>query len=218
MTQQNIILADFEILSDSYSFKNGWNDVHGVDPSVIQIGAMKVRLNEAFDQEDTFDVLIRPTDIYGHPVALTRHIQDLTGISQEDMNQQGMALSDACEAFAQFIQDNPIFTYSRTFDYTKLTMSMVHQKLYDRLFPVTQFRDIRPLFIKGGVPEERIPQNQSGNTPDGPIVNSGSLLTFFDIEPPHSHMEHNALHDVLSMHAVLQNLIKQRKICIRDFE
>ena len=97
----NYIVLDLEF-NQSFPFKSGKK----VEPNpecpfeIIQIGAVK--LNEAFEQVETFDALIRP-QIYPrlHPF-----VEKITGIKAE-MLAGGITFKDAYQKFLSFIGNEP---------------------------------------------------------------------------------------------------------------
>ena len=97
----NYIVLDLEF-NQSFPFKNGKK----VEPNpecpfeIIQIGAVK--LNENFEQVDTFDAMIRP-QIYPrlHPF-----VEKITGIHSE-MLADKPDFKDAYTRFLTFIGDEP---------------------------------------------------------------------------------------------------------------
>lgn len=97
----NYIVLDLEF-NQSFPFKNGKK----VEPNpecpfeIIQIGAVK--LNDAFEQVDTFDYMIRP-QIYPrlHPF-----VEKITGIHREQLQDQP-SFKEVYPAFLKFIGTEP---------------------------------------------------------------------------------------------------------------
>ncbi|MBR6652756.1 MAG: exonuclease domain-containing protein [Anaerotignum sp.] len=97
----NYIVLDLEF-NQSFPFKSGKK----VEPNpecpieIIQIGAVK--LNERFEQLDTFDAMIRP-QIYPH---LHPFVEKITGIRAE-MLADKPSFKEAYEGFLKFIGNEP---------------------------------------------------------------------------------------------------------------
>ena len=97
----NYIVLDLEF-NQSFPFKTGKK----VEPNpecpfeIIQIGAVK--LNDAFEQMDSFDYMICP-QIYPrlHP-----YVEKITGIKQQDLDGKP-SFAEVYQAFLEFIGDEP---------------------------------------------------------------------------------------------------------------
>ena len=221
-SEDEMIIADFEVLSGEDSVGNWWNNIDGVPASIIQIGAIKVSLaDKDLKITEKFNVLVKPRDFNNAPVALTEHIQKLTGIKQARMDEEGAELKEATNSFRDFIKDSIVYNYSHTFDFTALTMSMVCQGLKDGLFDRKQFKDMRPVFIEGGVPPILMPQNQKRDEvlPEGQrTVNSGRIANYLKaedyLEPLEEQQEHDGLSDTFSVLAGLRKLLAEDKITL----
>jgi len=221
MNNNEIILADFEVLSDQYSVRNWWNDIGGVDPDIIQMSAIKVSLaDKNLKVVEEFSALVLPRDSEHHIAFLTDHIQKLTGITQACMRSEGVELQEAVNSFKNFIQNSIVYNYSRTFDFTVLTMSMVRQNLTEQLFDRKQFKDIRPVFIKGGVPAALMPQNcQTGDVEKRyETVNSGRIAGYLGTSSPATYQEHDGLYDARSVLFGLRKLLAENKIMLSDLQ
>ncbi len=75
---------------------------------IIEIGAMRVHVDTSTC--DTFQVLVKPEK------KVPKHITDLTGITQEMVDQDGEPIADMLPAFLEFISDLPLVTFNADFD------------------------------------------------------------------------------------------------------
>ncbi len=74
------------------------------DPNVAQIGAVKLSLGGGYDILDTFNVLIKLRDRFGRHPNVDPFFTELTGITQADIDREGIAHADALERFAAFAE------------------------------------------------------------------------------------------------------------------
>lgn len=93
------IVFDLEWTSWAGFKESGWR-MRGKAREVIQIGAVRVEQHDGdFRQTGEFGCLIRPSR---HPV-LSGYFQDLTGITQAQVEAEGLAFEDAFRAFMTFV-------------------------------------------------------------------------------------------------------------------
>lgn len=120
----NYIVLDLEF-NQSFPFKTG-NAVAPVTEcpfEIIQIGAVK--LNQSFQQIDTFNAMIQP-QIYPrlHPF-----VEKITGITQEKLKDQ-LSFSEAFQNFASFIgNEDAILCTWGTDDIKSLFRNILYYKL-----------------------------------------------------------------------------------------
>ena len=79
----------------------------GLDPAdcdVIEFSAIKCRINDdgSVDNEDNIDIYINP----GYP--LPEKITEITGITDEELQTNGIAAGDAAELISQFLGTDPV--------------------------------------------------------------------------------------------------------------
>jgi DNA polymerase III epsilon subunit family exonuclease len=83
----------------------------GLDPAqheIIEIGA--IRVNRDSDIHDTFSALVKPKR------RVPKRITQITGISQDMVDNEGEPLGKAIKEFATFIEDLPLVTFNAEFD------------------------------------------------------------------------------------------------------
>jgi DNA polymerase III epsilon subunit family exonuclease len=83
----------------------------GLDPTrheIIEIGA--IRVNRDSDIHDTFSALVKPVR------RVPKRITQITGISQDMVNNEGETLERAIKEFVTFIEDLPLVTFNAEFD------------------------------------------------------------------------------------------------------
>ncbi len=83
----------------------------GLDPcrhEIIEIGA--IRVNRDSEHHDTFQALVKPKK------KISERITDITGISNEMVNQDGIPLDNALSEFRDFVGDLPLVAFNAEFD------------------------------------------------------------------------------------------------------
>jgi DNA polymerase III epsilon subunit family exonuclease len=83
----------------------------GLNPyrdEIIEFGA--IRVNLASDNHTSFRTLVKPNR------KVPRKITEITGITQEMVDSEGLELRDALNQFIEFIGDLPLVTYNADFD------------------------------------------------------------------------------------------------------
>src|SRR3989344_6626754 len=99
------ILLDTEYTSWDGSYERGWSGPNEYK-EIIQIGAIVVD-GKSLTEEGAFSVFIKPVK---NP-NLSDFIIELTGITQEKIDAEGIPLAEALTRFGDFAQDLPIFAY-----------------------------------------------------------------------------------------------------------
>ena len=104
---------------------------------IIEIGALKV---SGTDVEEFHKLIC-------HKGKLSKEIVDLTGITDEILNEQGIDIGQACEELRQFIGDLPLVGYNIGFDiaflnikYEKMGKNLIKNQIYDLLQDVKRER------------------------------------------------------------------------------
>ncbi|MEQ8806032.1 MAG: exonuclease domain-containing protein [Rhodospirillales bacterium] len=92
-----LIVMDLEWTAWDGSRQRNWTGV-GEEMEIVQIGAVRLADTPALEELGAFELLVRPRI---NPT-LDRYFTDLTGITQDRLNRDGMDLKDALAAFADF--------------------------------------------------------------------------------------------------------------------
>lgn len=82
--------------------------LNSANDEIIEIGAIRVTLN--IENQVTFRTLVKPQR------KVPRKITEITGITQEMVDNEGIQLGDALSQFIDFIGDLPLVTYNAEFD------------------------------------------------------------------------------------------------------
>jgi DNA polymerase III epsilon subunit family exonuclease len=82
--------------------------LNAANDEIIEFGAIRVTLDS--DNQVTFRTLVKPQR------KVPRKITEITGITQEMVDNEGIPLGDALSQFIEFIGDLPLVTYNAEFD------------------------------------------------------------------------------------------------------
>lgn len=179
-----LVFVDTEYTTFGPTRATGWPEAHH-HKEIVQIAAVKVQdLLDTAPQ--TFDIKVKPTL---NP-QVTQFFIELTWLSQELIDQEGTTFEKALEQFVTFVG----WAHICTFDQDR----SVFDKNCELNGIANPFSEEEFFRIKGQLPAWWIdPDNYS----------SGTLYQAIDADM-HGHV-HNALHDVLSMSAFTQEMIKR---------
>ena len=95
---QALIVMDLEWTAWNGSRQRHWS-APGEEMEIVQIGAVKLANSAALEELDAFEILVRPRI---NPT-LDSYFIDLTGITQDVLDRDGVDLKDALATFADFI-------------------------------------------------------------------------------------------------------------------
>ena len=152
---------------------------------IIQIGAIIVS-GKTLTEEASFSVLVKPVK---NPI-LSDFITELTGITQEIIEEKGVSLSDALSAFESFANGLPLYAYGE--DGVVLKDNC---KLLQITFPFSQerFFNVRELLL---------PLLHTLNI-DPTAYTSGTLLEAFGKKGERAH---DAVNDMRNLLAALEEI------------
>lgn len=89
------IIFDCEFLCLEGSQRRFWCAAHDPDPVIAQIGAVRLGLEDDFPVLGTHKAYVRPIDRFGRRYALDPFFTELTGITEEKLEIEGVALGEA---------------------------------------------------------------------------------------------------------------------------
>jgi hypothetical protein len=192
------IVLDCEFLCVEGSQRRFWCAVHDPDPVIAQIGAVKLGLEGDFPILDTRKIYVRPIDRFGKQYALDPFFTSLTGITEADIETEGVDLQDALSDIDNFSEG------ARFWSWGKDELNMVAISCYiagiQASIPAHRFDNAVKLLIAAGMPIEDL-----ANT------SSHKLADYFGVAHPPLH-GHDALDDALSVSYALQHLMKTGKL------
>ncbi|MCB0033261.1 MAG: exonuclease domain-containing protein [Anaerolineales bacterium] len=198
------IIFDCEFVCLQGSQSRFWCAAHDPDPVIAQIGAAKLGLEGDFPLLDTFRAYVQPLDRFGRQYALDPFFTKLTGITEEDIQKQGVPLQQALTAFDEFSDG------ARCWSWGKDELNMVAISCYvagiQPSIPAQRFDNAVKLVIAAGMPLEDILK-----TP------SNKLADYFGVVHPPLR-GHDALDDSLSVAYTMQHLLRTGKLQAEAFD
>lgn len=181
----SIVFYDTEFTTWPGALESNWGEPWQ-HRELVQIGAIRFDL-ETLEEIDELDILIKPKL---NP-ALSPYFVNLTGITQDAVDNKGLSFPEAYRLFTAYIGDLEASSYGPD-------DIVVRENLALHAMPAaeTDFSgfDIGPWFKKEG-----------GSYGVGPKTNSGKLAATLGA-PMKALQEHNALHDVRSICAAYRFL------------
>ena len=181
---ESFILYDTEYTAWEGSMKRGWSGENEYR-EIVQIAALKVRVKEGeFISTESFNRFVKPTK---NP-QLSDYFMQLTGIKQEEVDEEGSFFKEVLEAFHFFSDSGEIGVFSWGNDIGILRENC---RLNEIALPTFQnAEDLRHTFEKKGFVTKGI--------------NSGAVASHFSITL--EGQEHNAMYDVYSLYHGLKAL------------
>lgn len=192
------IIFDCEFLCLEGSQRRFWCAAHDPDPVIAEIGAVKLGLEGDFPLLGTYKAYVRPIDRFGNQYALDPFFTTLTGITEENISSEGMALQDALSGVDSFSDG------ARFWSWGKDELNMVAISCYvagiQPPIPAHRFDNAVKLLLAAGMPIEDL-----AKTP------SNKLADYYGVDHPPL-QGHDALDDALSVSYTLQHLMKAGKL------
>lgn len=188
--KSDIIVFDTEFTTWEGSLERNWSG-EGEYRELVQIVAKRINL-QTETEVDSFSVLMTPTI---NPT-LSEYFIELTGITQSDIDSEGVSFSTAFQKFLTWSSGIVKYSYSSRL-HSKADYEVIRENslLYGlSTFPKpNDYKNIAPVFVEVGV--------------DVSEYSSGELCRAFSLDLA-GHV-HNAMHDVES---IVQSLYVTKKI------
>lgn len=189
------IIFDSEFTAWPGSWENNWSRP-GEYREIIQIAAALIDPFDHYKIKSEFDILVKPSV---NPY-LSSYIQNLTGISQKDIDKHGVNFSQALREFYMFCKKGSLKAYCYGADQNAFIETCKLNKLnFTDYFE--NFYDIRDVFKKAGI--------------DTSKYESGTLYKSVGLS--FNKKQHYALNDVKSIVVTLQYLHKKGDVTDASF-
>ena len=196
------LIFDCEFLTADGAPSRFWCGPYDPDPVVVQIGLVKIRLSDDFPILETLRQYIIPKDRHGARPPLDPFFTQLTGISEANIDNDGVPLSEALNSARAFADDAKFWSWGKD-EFNMLAISCYVEGIAPPI-PVTQFGNACDLLLKAGMPYEDLKKTRSN-----------SLATYYKIDHPPLR-GHDALDDALSVAYVVQHLLADGKLSPAD--
>ncbi len=198
------IIFDCEFPCREDSQRRFWCGAHDPDPVIAQIGAVQLALEGDFSLLGSYKAYVRPIDRFGRKYSLDPFFTRLTGITETNIEEQGVSLEDALANFESFSGGAPCWSWGKD------ELNMVAISCYiagiQPPIPANRFDNAVKLLAAAGMPMEDLVK-----TP------SNKLADYYQVEHPPLH-GHDALDDALSLAYTLQHLMKAGILRSEAFE
>jgi DNA polymerase III epsilon subunit-like protein len=187
-----VIIFDCEWLTDNGAWERSNCGPYDPDPQIVQLGAIRIALNPELTILQQFNQYVRPRTRTGEQHVIPEFFSEFTGITKEKIAKDGKNFSEVIDDFLSFSNQADCF-WSWGKDELAIAKSCYLSKL---TFPIAPdlFGNISKIFLKAVMPLSDILK-----------TNSGRLAQYYGLSL-NNHNEHNALCDVLSIHASLKHL------------
>jgi DNA polymerase III epsilon subunit-like protein len=196
------VILDCEFLTAEGAPRRFWCGPFDPDPTVVQIGAVRLGLSGGFPILDRFEAIIRPVDRHGAPVTPDPLFTRLTGITAERIAAEGQPLATALTGFAGFVGTAKVWSWGKD----EINLMAISPWIAGIPAPMEagRFGNACSLLLKAGVPYAEVVE-----------LRSHTLCAHFGLPQPEG-AAHNALSDALSVAATLRHLLLQGRLMPRD--
>lgn len=201
---KSAIVFDCEFLTAEGSPSRFWCGPYDPDPVVVQIGVVKLGLEDAFPIMDTMRTYVVPTGRTGNRISLDPFFTRLTGITEDSIDRNGVPLSQALENTKAFSDGARLWSWGKD-EFNMMAISCYVEGFAPPI-PATQFGNACDLLLKAGMPYEDL------NT-----THSNTLAAYYKIDHPDLR-GHDALDDALSVAYVVQHLLGTGALVPAHFE
>ena len=169
---REFVIFDTEYTAWEGSKERNWTG-ENEHKEIVQIGAIRVN---NLEETNSLMVFVRPAM---NP-KLSDYFKDLTGIAQNDIDEEGKSLEESLRKFSEWSLGLPLYCYGYDGQIMKENADLVHAR-----FPFVEgrFRDVREVFQEAGINVEN--------------YHSGTIPKAFGLIPPPD--AHNALNDARSI-------------------
>ncbi|MGI2036441.1 3'-5' exonuclease [Rhizobium panacihumi] len=192
------IVFDCEFLCLEGSQRRFWCAAHDPDPVIAQIGAVKLGLEGDFPLLGTYKAYVRPIDRFGNRYAIDPFFTKLTGITEENIEAEGVSLQDALAGVDSFSEGVRFWSWGKD-ELNMVAISCYVAGVHPPI-PAHRFDNAVKLLLAAGMPIEDL-----AKTP------SNKLADYYGLEHPPL-QGHDALDDALSISYTLQHLMKDGKL------
>lgn len=192
------IVFDCEFLTGEGSPARFWCGPYDPDPVIAQIGLVRIGLSDDFPILDTSRSYVIPRDRHGMRVALDPFFIGLTGITEQDIEREGVSLKTALEDAKSFAAGATLWSWGKD-EFNMVAISCYVEGIAPPI-PVTQFGNACALLLEAGMPYDDIKKTRSNR-----------LADYYGLEHPPLR-GHDALDDALSVVYVLQHLLRRKSL------
>lgn len=197
-------IFDCEFLTAEGALSRLWSGPDDPDPVVAQIGMIRLGLEADFPLMDQRRLYVLPLGRDGARLPLDPYFTALTGVTEADLDREGMPLAEALAEVGRFAGDTRLWCWGKD-EFNMVAISCYVQGITPAL-PVGRFGNATRLMLAAGMPREDLRR-----------TSSGKLADYFGL--PHGPLRgHDALDDATSIALVLRHLLAQGKLRPEDLD
>ena len=200
---QTAIVYDCEFLTNRTAPSRFWCGPMDPDPTVVQIGAVRLELEEEFVLGETFEAIVRPRDRTGAEATLDPHFTWLTGITPDRVADEGVPLADALGRFEAFAGASRCWSWGKD-ELNMLAISCWVAGIAPPMGP-DRFGNAAGLLLASGMDAEAVGKLRSNTLCEALGVSTPPLQA------------HDALGDAKSVAYALQHLLRQGSLRVHHF-
>ncbi len=197
------IVYDCEFLTNETAPQRFWCGPMDPDPTVVQIGAVRLALKAEFTLLEEFEVLIRPRDRTGAPAELDPHFTWLTGLTPGRVAAEGVPLADALARFAAFAGQSRCWSWGKD-ELNLLAISCWVEGLAPPMRP-ERFGNAAALLLRSGMEPGTVG-----------TLRSHTICEALGVDTPPLR-GHDALGDAKSVAYALQHLLRSGALDVDHF-
>ena len=200
---QMAIIFDCEFLVIEGAPQNFWCGPFDPDPVIAQIGAAKLSLRDDFPILETTRLFVKPVDRRGRAYAIDPFFTKLTGITEETIATEGLALKEAITKLDRFSEGSQLWSWGK--DELNMMAISCYVANVQPSIPAHRFDNACKLLLRAGMPYEDMKKTRSNR-----------LADYYGVQHPPLR-GHDALDDALSVTYVLQHLLKAGRLSAEHF-
>jgi len=198
----SVILFDCEFMTQAGALGRVWFGADDPDPQVVQIGAVKLAVRPKVEIADTLRLHVVPRSRMGGRLALDPYFTELTGVTEEMVDAEGLALHEAWARLAHFAGSARFWAWGKDELYLMAVSGYVVGVA--PTIPATRFGNLRQLALRAGMPPA-----------DVAATGSGTFGDYFGVGAPGAR-RHDALDDAMSLALGVQHLLWEDRLCAAD--
>jgi hypothetical protein len=192
---RSAVIMDCEYLTAEGAMSRMWCGPNDPDPTVAQIGLVRIGLDDGFPVLAELCLHVVPRDRRGQQVALDPYFIGLTGVTEDMIAADGLLLADALEQVRCFADGSRIWSWGKDELYM-MAVSCYVEGIRPPL-PATQFGNATRLLLAAGMTPAEVASTRSSQ-----------LSARFGLD--HAALRaHDALDDARSVALALQHLLRQ---------
>ena len=197
-TIDHVVFYDIEHLTIADSPSRFWNGPQDPDPTVVQIGAVRLSCESPFDFGETLDLVVVPRDRFGARAALSPFFTDFTGITEARIDRDGLSLEDAYRRLDEFSAGSRLYAWGK--DELNLMAVSAYVHGITPTLPIGRFASACDLLLASGVSLDETSR-----------LRSHTILAHFGLKSE-GERDHDGLSDARCVARAVQHLLRSGRL------